>query len=47
MIAELKAQMEKLNKVQDDLEKAHERVRDKVERQVPQDVWSFTDLKSF
>jgi hypothetical protein len=37
-LAKIKHQLRKLDDVQEDLEKAHERVRDKVERQIPQDV---------
>lgn len=30
--------MRKLDQIQEDMEKAHERVKDKVERQIPNDV---------
>uniref|UniRef100_A0A914XPR4 Uncharacterized protein n=2 Tax=Plectus sambesii TaxID=2011161 RepID=A0A914XPR4_9BILA len=37
-VAKIKHQLRKLDDVQEDLEKAHERIRDKVERQIPQDL---------
>ncbi|PAV72742.1 hypothetical protein WR25_18723 [Diploscapter pachys] len=36
--ARLRAQVNKLDEVQEDMEKAQDRVRDKVERQIPQDL---------
>ena len=35
---ELKKQLSKLDQLQDDLERSHEQIKDKVERQIPQDV---------
>lgn len=37
----LKTQLNKLDMLHDDMEKAQERIRDKVERQIPQDVWLY------
>ncbi len=35
---DIRKQLKKVDNLQDDLEKAHDRIRDKVEHQIPQDV---------